>query len=286
MTNVKLILAAALVLISACGAGPTPTPPSTQATPLATSTAQPATSPPAAADPLSLSLAPGVTLKLVRVPAGEFLMGSASTDSDADAVEEPQHTLFLGEYLIGQYDVTNAQYAAFVQATGRVWTKPVGKDTYPVVNVRWSEAVAFCEWASLVSGRKVQLPSEAQWEKAARGTDGRKYPWGNEAPDANHLNFNNNVMDTTLVGRYSPQGDSPYGAADMAGNVYQWTRSLKRAYPYQPDDGREVLQSRDWRIVRGGDYVVGRNSVRSASRVAYDPTSRDDGVGFRVVVLP
>jgi serine/threonine-protein kinase len=283
MTNVKLILAATLVLTVACGAAtPAPTmtpiptnPPASSATPFPTSS-----------DPLSLALAPGVALKLVRVPAGEFLMGSPSTDSDADAIEEPQHTLYLDEYLIGQYDVTNIQYAAFVQATKRVWSKPVDRDNYPVVNIRWSEAVAFCAWASEVTGRKVQLPSEAQWEKAARGTDGRKYPWGNEAPDISQLNFNNNVMDTTPVGKYSPQGDSPYGVADMAGNVYQWTSSLKRAYPYQPEDGRENLQSRDWRIVRGGSFVVGRNSVRSANRIAYDPVSRNDGVGFRALVLP
>jgi serine/threonine-protein kinase len=250
------------------------------------SAAQRVTPFPTSSDPLSLSLSSGATLKLVLVQAGEFLMGSTNTDSDADAIEEPQHMLSLGDYLIGKYDVTNIQYATFVQATKRVWSKPVGKDNYPVVNVRWSEAVAFCEWASEVSGRKVQLPSEAQWEKAARGTDWRKYPWGNQGPDARHLNFNNNVMDTTPLGQYSPLGDSPYGAADMAGNVYQWTSSLKRAYPYQPDDGRENLQSREWRIVRGGSYVVGRTSVRSASRVAYDPISHNDDVGFRVIVLP
>ena len=286
MTNVKLILTAALVLTAACGAAPAPT-----ATPIPTTTpvkivAQTVTPFPTSTDPLSLTLAPGVTLKLVRVPAGEFLMGSTNTDSDADAVEEPQHKLSLDEYLIGQYDVTNIQYAAFVQATRRVWSKPVGKDDYPVVNIRWSEAVAFCDWASQVTGRRVQLPSEAQWEKAARGTDGRKYPWGNEVPDASRLNYNNNVIATTPVGQYSPQGDSPYGAADMAGNVYQWTSSLKRAYPYMPDDGRENLQSRDWRIVRGGSFVVGRTGVRSASRVVYDPVSRYNNVGFRVVVLP
>ena len=283
MKNVKLILAATFVLTVACGAAtPAPTmtplpanPPASSATPFPTSS-----------DPLGLTLAPDVTLKLVRVPAGEFLMGSTSTDSDAATIEEPQHKLSLGEYLIGQYDVTNLQYAAFVEATQRVWSKPVGKDNYPVVNIRWSEAIAFCEWASSVTGRNVQLPSEAQWEKAARGTDGRKYPWGNEVPDANRLNFNNNVVDTTPVGQYSPQGDSPYGAADMAGNVYQWTSSLKRAYPYQPGDGREDLQSRDWRIVRGGSFAVGRNSVRSANRIAYDPISRNNDISFRVIVLP
>jgi serine/threonine-protein kinase len=191
----------------------------------------------------------------------------------------------LDEYLIGKYDVTNAQYRAFVDATHRVWSMPAARESYPVVNVTWSDAVAFCQWASQHTGRTVQLPSEAQWEKAARGTDGGKYPWGNDAPDVNLLNYNVNVRDITPVGAYSPQGDSPYGVADMAGNVFQWTSSLARPYPYRAGDGREDQQSRDWRVVRGGGYNVGGRGVRSAARATYNPISRYDDVGFRVIAL-
>ena len=173
------------------------------------------------AAPLLLSLAPGVTLELVRVPAGEFLMGSAAGDKVAFSDEMPQQTVYLDEYLIGKYDVTNAQYAAFAQATNRSWSMPAGKENHPVVNVSWDDAVAFCQWASQITGRRIQLPSEAQWEKAARSTDGRLFPWGNDEPNASRLNFNSYVGDTTPVGKYSPAGDSPYGAADMAGNVLQ-----------------------------------------------------------------
>jgi formylglycine-generating enzyme required for sulfatase activity len=236
---------------------------------------------------LVLTLSPAVTVELVSVPAGDFLMGSSAADKDALDSEKPQHTVNLAEYLIGKYPVTNAQYAIFVQATNRVWTMPAGRDNRPVVNVSWDEANAFCQWAGQVAGgRLVQLPSEAQWEKAARGSDGRLYPWGNDLPDASLLNFNSLVRDTVPVGQYSPRGDSPYGAADMAGNVYQWTTSLESPYPYRADDGRESVQSHDWRVVRGGDFISGRRAVRSANRERYDPTSHYDDVGFRVVVLP
>jgi serine/threonine-protein kinase len=287
MTNAKLILPTVVILIAGCGANlpPTQTPNPTHTPVPVNNVSQPTSSIVASSDGLTLTLAPGVTMKLVRVPAGEFLMGSVDMDADAEPAEKPQHRVNLDEYLIGKYDVTNAEYAVFMRATNRVWSKPAGKENHPVVNVTWSDAVAFCQWLSQVTGRKVQLPSEAQWEKAARGTDGRKYPWGNEEPVANQLNFNNNVNDTTPVGQYSPYSDSPYEAADMAGNVFQWTSSLKKPYPYQADDGRENLQSRDWRVVRGGGFIVGRRGVRSASRVGYNPISRYDDVGFRVIVF-
>ncbi|HEY3289525.1 MAG TPA: formylglycine-generating enzyme family protein [Anaerolineae bacterium] len=233
-----------------------------------------------------ITLAPGVTMELVRVPAGDFLMGSADGEKDAIANEKPQTTLSLSEYLIGKYDVTNVQYGVFTRATGKPWSMPAGKEQHPVVNLTWKDAIAFSDWLSQITHRQVQLPTEAQWEKAARGTDGRKYPWGNEEPDAKRLNFNNNVHDTTVVGLYSPQSDSPYGAVDMAGNVRNWTSSLLRAYPYRADDGRENQQADEWRSVRGGGFIVGSRGVRSASRESYSPTGKYDSIGIRVVMLP
>ncbi|MBN1148998.1 MAG: SUMF1/EgtB/PvdO family nonheme iron enzyme, partial [Anaerolineales bacterium] len=241
----------------------------------------------------ALTLAPGVSLELLRISASEFLMGSADDDQDADSDEKPQHSLYLDEYWIGKYPVTNAQFEAFVKAMGyrttaeeqgesytwtgskwetvkgACWKHPSGPKSdlrgraeHPVVHVSWDDAVAFCEWASEVAKREVRLPSEAEWEKAARGTDGRLYPWGDEPPDERRCNFAMNVKSTTPVGQYSPQGDSPYGCADMAGNVWEWTRSLwgknlespDYKYPYDPGDGREDMGSRDWRVLRGGAF--------------------------------
>ena len=232
----------------------------------------------AAANPLLLTLTPGVTIEMVRIPAGEFLMGS--TDSN-QSDEKPQHSVTLSDYLIGKYDVTNTQYAAYAQAKGLNWSMPAGKENHPVVSVNWDDAVAFCAWAAQVTGRNVKLPTEAQWEKAARGTDGRVYPWGNEAPDNTRANFN--TGGTSPVGTY-PTGKSPYGALDMAGNVWQWTSSLYKPYPYNPNDGREDQGSRETRVLRGGSWSYNSSDVRAAIRVGSYPNNRNDNNGFRVAV--
>ena len=267
---------------------------------------------------LVLELAPGVSLELVRVPAGEFLMGSdKAKDKDALSWEMPQHKVFLDEYLIGKYPVTVRQFAAFVLATGYQttaeksgsgynWTGSELKDVpglnwkhprllvndvkqkqdHPVVLVSWDDAVAFCQWTSKKIGKKVHLPNEAQWEKAARGTDGRIYPWGNQAPDEKRCNFNKYLMDTTSVGQYSPLGDSPYGCVDMAGNVWEWTTSLPWAYPYSEKDGRENPKNRGRRVLRGGAFGNLFGLVRCGYRHYRDLNIASDGLGFRVCVFP
>ncbi len=278
---------------------------------------------PPAADERYLTLAYGVYLDLARVPAGDFIMGSLETDQDATRDEFPQETITLGEYWIGVDDVTVEQFAAFVlytgykttaetvgsglvfnsssamvQVKGANWREPGGPGAnvpndvnYPVVQVSWDDASAFCAWASKVTGRKVKLPTEAQWEKAARGTDGRLYPWGNNPPTSALANFNNQNGSVMPIGSYSPDGDSPYGLTDMAGNVWQWTNSLALPYPYVANDGREVAKSSDARVVRGGAYRNGfipgaKNSLRSAARGGADPTLRNTFVSFRVLVEP
>ena len=166
--------------------------------------------------------------EMVLIPASEFLMGSdPGRDKHADDEEQPQHTLYLPDYYMARTPVTNAQYVAFVQATYRDppedWKHgrpPEGKEDHPVGYISWYDAVAYCNWLSQVTGKPYRLPSEAEWEKAARGTDGRIYPWGDEPSDEKRCNFGCNVGGTTPVGRYSPQGDSPYGCTDMAGNVW------------------------------------------------------------------
>jgi formylglycine-generating enzyme required for sulfatase activity/tRNA A-37 threonylcarbamoyl transferase component Bud32 len=271
--------------------------------------------------PEATMLGPGLFLDLMHVPAGEFKMGSALQDADAFIEESPQHTLFLDLFLIGKYNVTNAQFAAFTaaagyqttaekegngyintesgwkDAAGADWRHPKGpgsdingKDNYPVVLVTRDDAVAFCQWASTVTGRTITLPTEAQWEKAARGIRGRLFPWGgtftaggSAEPDSSRVNFNLNVGTPTPVGKYSPAWDSPYGVSDMAGNVWEWTSSLHRLYPYNAKDGREDAASRDVRVLRGGAYSSVRRVLRCAYRSWSLPHFRIDYLGFRVV---
>jgi len=155
----------------------------------------------------------------------------------------------------------------------------------PVVGVSWYEALAYCRWLSKRNGLRVSLPSEQEWEKAARGTDGRLYPWGNETPTAELCNFANKVGRPTPVGQYSSQGDSPYGCADMAGNVYEWcTTKWPDSYDnYRNDNG---LDGTDVRVIRGGAFFNTVRGVRCAFRHYIYPQLRNDYVGFRVIVAP
>ena len=259
---------------------------------------------PAKPAPDVLTITSPIHLELVRVPAGEFLMGSdPAKDNDAEDNEQPQHRVYVSEFYIGKYPVTNAQYAAFVKATPYMrmpdyWDDngkiPLGYENHPVTVIFWDEAVAFCEWLSRETGKPFRLPTEAEWEKAARGTDGRLYPWGNQHPTAELCNFDNPNLDTTPVGRYSPQGDSPYGCADMAGNVEEWTRSLwgeewekpTFKYPYDPRDGREDVDAPVGvlHVLRGGSFDSSRRSVRCACRQGAAGATWD--LGFRPVVAP
>jgi len=237
---------------------------------------------------------------MVWVPPGPFLMGSAEgRDPQASDAELPQHEVTLPGYWIGRYPVTVAQFRAFVEASGHRPAEPgslKGPDDHPVVQVTWYDALSFCHWLSERAGLPVTLPSEAEWEKAARGTDGRIYPWGDEPPDEGRCNFGDRVGGATPVGRYSPQGDSPYGCADMAGNVWEWTRSLwgsdwgkpEFGYPYDPGDGREDLEAGQGvlRVLRGGAFDYAAWVVRCAFRYWKYPDLRLRYYGFRLVASP
>jgi serine/threonine-protein kinase len=264
---------------------------------------------------------------MVFVPAGDFLMGSDPVkDVNTAPEEQPQHTINLKDYWIDQTDVTNAMYAAFVQATGyktdaekggwgwaftnNAWNKVNGADwqhpqgtgsslqgldNHPVVLVSWADSQAYCKWA----GRR--LPTEAEWEKAARGTDGRLFPWGDQPPAANLLNFadknlpldwtdksaNDGYEFTSPVGNY-PAGASPYGALDMAGDAIQWVADWFSAkyYPTSPMDNPTGPASGDSHVVRGGSWTNDLISVRSASRSGDIPDERSASLGFRCAVSP
>jgi serine/threonine-protein kinase len=229
---------------------------------------------------------------LLYVPAGEFTMGAADSDSQAQSLEKPQHIVYLDAFWIDRTEVTNAMFKGFVDATryqtdaekqgsgwvldvlakawsntkGADWQHPRGPnsnlnelDNHPVVQVSWNDATAYCQWAG------GDLPTEAQWEKAARSTDGRIYPWGNQLPDQMRLNYNLGVKDTTQVGAY-PTGASLYGALDMAGNVWEWVADWYGSYPNSPSSNPTGPTSGDMRVRRGGcwdnDVFFVRVSVR------------------------
>jgi formylglycine-generating enzyme required for sulfatase activity len=277
---------------------------------------------------LSLNLTSYIKLELIYIPAGEFLMGSDPViDTDTTAHELPQHKMSLDAFYIGKTPVTVAQFAAFVEATGYKttaeqsghgfnliknqweaingahWRKPHGeenivqqKKTHPVTLVSWYDILAFCDWVTRITQHEITLPSEAQWERAARGVGGFVYPWGNNKPTERLCNYNSNIKDTSPVGQYSPQGDSPVGCTDMAGNVIEWTRSLwgrdlnapEYPYPYSKDKNeRENIQAPDdiRRVVRGGAWDDESESIRSAHRFANPLISRNNLLGFRVASL-
>jgi formylglycine-generating enzyme required for sulfatase activity len=245
-----------------------------------------------------LTITSPIELELVRVPAGEFQMGSnPALDKQAAQDEQPQHWVDLPEFYIGKTPVTNAQYLTFVRATKHRapshWRRllrpamiPQDKETHPVVFVSWHDAVAFCQWLGRETGRHFRLPTEAEWEKAARGTDGRLYPWGNAPPTNELCNFLFSVKDTSPVGRYAIRGDSPYSCADMAGNVWEWTHSLYREYPYHPSDGRQDSAATGHRVARGGACFVDAEHVRCAFRGRNHPHNRYNHWGFRVALDP
>ncbi len=156
--------------------------------------------------------------------------------------------------------------------------------------------MAYCQWLSKKTVKHYRLPSEAEWEKAARGEEGLIYPWGNEWDKTRLNSAEGGKGDNTPVGQYSPNGDSPYGVADMAGNVWEWTRSLwgkdwekpDFRYPYNPEDGREDLNagSNMLRVLRGGAFLNSQRYVRCAVRYRGDPNLRSRRLGFRVVLSP
>jgi formylglycine-generating enzyme required for sulfatase activity len=239
---------------------------------------------------VELSLEP----EMVFVPAGSFRRGSREDDLLAEACEKPERDIYLSDYWIGKYPVTNAQYAVFVRATGRRpprhWRGaklPEGEERFPVVGVSWWDAYAYCQWLADVTGRLYRLPTEAQWEKAARGTDGRRYPWGNRWRRARCNSLELGKDGPMEVGAFSPAGDSVYGCADMAGGVLEWVadwyhddyyeRSSVIRDPYGPASGAV-------KALRGGSWTSDRSGVRCTSRYNGNRRSASPEAGFRCAI--
>lgn len=227
---------------------------------------------------------------MVYVPAGEFLMGSSDADKQAFDNEKPQHTVYLNAFWIDKFEVTNALYKKCVDArkcpapqdgtsyTRRSYYGNSQFDNYPVINVSWDDATRYCAWAGK------NLPTEAEWEKAARGTDGRIYPWGNIF-DKNLLNsWEGGKGDTTAVGSY-PNGASPYGAMDMAGNVWEWVADWYDVNYYKSSPARNPKNETtgQYHVVRGGSWYDSQDLVRAAFRTYYEVDNWAHPLGFRCV---
>jgi formylglycine-generating enzyme required for sulfatase activity len=245
-------------------------------------------------------------LGFVEVPAGSFIMGSdkgsdtLAFDNERWSSSQPRGTVDLPGFYIGRYEVTVAQFQAFVAATGRNVDPQTlaAPATHPVSSVSWPDALAYCRWleaamktssttpaalkGQLDAGWHVTLPSEAEWEKAARGTDGRRFPWGS---DFRSDQANLNARGTVPVGSIACR-DCAYGLSDMSGNVWEWTRSPFQPYPYDPtDDSNTAAMDALW-VMRGGAFNDGEQMGRATTRGGADPGARRPFIGFRVVLTP
>lgn len=233
---------------------------------------------------------------MVRIPAGPFIMGSDSGPED----ERPSHRITLDAYAIDRFPVTNAEFVGFLNGVGHVnakgerlydiddpdarihqaggkWAADRGFEHHPVVEVSWAGARDYCGW------RGKRLPTEAEWEKAARGTDARRYPWGNTPPDRTLARFNAGWNETAAVNSH-PAGASPYGVHDMAGNAWEWVASAYRPYPYRADDGRENPATGPVRATRGGGHDSPATEITTTQRgrnLSRNPRAGHHNIGFR-----
>jgi len=244
------------------------------------------------------ALDPAITGKdgapMVLIPAGVFPMGVPEGDRDGGRDEYPRHDVQVDAFYIDKYETTNGRYFEFVKATGHrvpqnprnptrnLWQGDAITESLadrPVVNVDWADAEAYCRWA----GKR--LPTEAEWEKAAKGTADRRFPWGNVEPTNKHLNFNQQwIGEKTLmpVGSYEA-GKSPFGVHDMAGNVWEWVHDWYDAKHYEKSPRRNPKgpETGAKRVLRGSGWQNETPTVRIFTRVDSDPTIRNESTGFR-----
>ncbi len=230
---------------------------------------------------------------MILIPSGPFPMGVPKGDRDGGRDEYPRHEVLLDDYYIDKYEVTHGRYAEFVKTTEHrtpenpkypkrtLWTDHLSESLTerPVINVDWQDADAYCRWA----GKR--LPTEAEWEKAAKGTDDRRFPWGNVEPTHKHLNFNQQWQgEKTLmpVGSYEA-GKSPFGVYDMAGNVWEWVADWYDPLYYEksPASNPKGPNTGTYKVLRSSGWSVETPLVRLFTRVKSEPTNRNDSTGFR-----
>jgi len=219
---------------------------------------------------------------LIRIPEGEFVMGSHAGQED----ERPAHPIYLDAFYIDKYEVTVERYAAFLIEQKPEhpfkWREALdgAQGRKPVIGIDWFDAKEYCEWSSR------RLPSEAEWERAARGADQRTYPWGEDPPTRAHANAGQRTWkgydSLTVVGSHAP-GHSPEGVADLSGNVWEWTadRYDQRYYETSPPRNPPGPSTGPLRVLRGGAWNSDATTIRAANRAAYAPSARRNDVGFR-----
>jgi serine/threonine-protein kinase len=292
-TSTSTLTATATAIPPTLTATKTPEPTSTT-----TNTPTAAPLPPTDAAAKATWVSPVDGMSLVYIPEDQYFIGSLDADALAWINEKPQHAVKLSGYWMDKTEVTNAMYAKCVQAGACAVKKKIMSftrdtyygnpefDNYPVIFVSWNDAQTYCTWA----GRK--LPSEAQWEAAARGPDGKKYPWGNSPPTCQLLNFASRIVmgggksslcvgDTSAVGKY-PQGASPFGLLDMAGNVWEWVADWNSPnYLIKPNQDPTGPTDGEDRVIRGGFFFTDAKYVRSAMRSWHQPEFTSNDVGFR-----
>ena len=235
---------------------------------------------------------------MALIAAGDFTMGSNNGPDD----EKPEHRVFVKSFLIDVLPVSNADFAKFLNARGlknhlgesfyddddrdarihqqnSIWQADLGYATHPVNEVSWLGARDYCAWLNK------RLPTEAEWEKAARGTDGRKYPWGNSKPDRNRALYGAAYNSSAPVDAF-PEGASPYGVLDLSGNQWEWVASAYRPYPYSADDGREHQTPGPIRSTRGGGHDSSEEELTTTQRgrnLSRNPKAGHHNIGFRCV---
>lgn len=242
---------------------------------------------------------------MVLIPAGAVFLGTSNDqvrhmlenedwaqewyEQELFQIEQPQHKLNLPAFEIGKNPVTNEEYYEFVFNSGyripRGWMGLrylEGQGDHPISWVSWDDVNAYIAWLDGQTGSTYRLPTEAEWERAARGPDARIYPWGDAFDPWRCNTVESGKRSTTPVGSYSPSGDGPFGLADMVGNVWEWTSSLMQPYPYRPDDGREALKQPGKRVARGGAWYYSRKLARCSAREGMLPNYVSSSLGFRL----
>lgn len=238
------------------------------------------------------ALPPGES-EMILIPEGEFIFGSS--DADVDQLvkdffagsrdwylnEYPAQKVYMGAYYIDKFETTVAQYQKFIKATNRPAPKYSDNEKFngpnqPAVGMSWKDARDYCEWA----GKR--LPNEAHWEKAARGTDGRRYPWGQEIDPsrANVRGKKDGFRYASEVGSF-PQGQSPYGVMDMAGNVWEWMDNWYMPYP--GNQHKNDAYGKTMKVIRGGAWYANMDLARSTTRGQSPPERKHNTIGFRCV---
>ena len=247
--------------------------------------------------------------EMINIPEGTFYMGTSEqqvaqfvntedwakewADDGRFEIEQPYHLAKTSAFQIAKYPVTNKEYYKFLMQTGhrlpQFWTDfrhPAEYGNHPVAGVSYADCLMYCDWINSETNSNYRLPTETEWEKAARGTDGRMYPWGNKFEKWRCNTAESNRAETSSVGIFSPSGDSPWGVCDIAGNVFEWTMSAYAPYPIEENPLPNPKKPDENIVIRGGGWYYSRKLVRCAAREVVIPTFVSPVLGFRLAKTP